>query len=177
MVTIAKLNFYSNCEFCRTLNQQTLHLSHLDSLNSLGLDRGHHIGDAVGVCGVTIGVGVRDSIGDRDMGRGSGDSNFGDGRDSNLGGRGLHSLDIPEGVHESLLSLCNVHGVSKVGIGNLRSLNITVDRSQVDVLSSSNHLVDIGKDSIGDLELGIVLEGEGSHSREADDKSLKSTWI
>ena len=66
-----------------------MHLSHLNSilLDLLSsLDSGHHIGKAVGVnCGVTIAVGMRDSIGggDSDLGDldsvAGGDSDPGDG--------------------------------------------------------------------------------------------------
>ena len=199
----------------------SLHLSHLDSLGLdllSGLDSGHHIGEAVGVCGVTIGVGVRDSIGS--MGIGSGDSDLGgdgvcggnhvvvgkvvvghvvvgkgavhsdgshrsgldDRRLSNLGGGGLHglkatSLDIPEGRHESLLGLGDIHGVIKVGIGNLRSLNVIIDRHHVDVISGLDCLVDSGESLPGGLDLGGVLKGEGSHGGEADSKSLKCLVI
>ena len=200
----------------------SLHLSHLDShgvgLDLLcGLDSGHHIGEAVGVCGVTIGVGVRDSIGGGDMGIGSGDGDLGatvcggnqvvvgkvvvghvvvgkgavhSGSDRSgnldtllgLGGGGLHgleaaSLNIPEGGHESLLSLSDVHGVIKVGIGNLRSLNVIVDRPQVDVISNIDCLVHGGESLLGGLDLGGVLEGEGGHGGEADSKSLKSPVV
>ena len=200
----------------------SLHLSHLDSLGLdllCGLDSGHHIGEAVGVCGVTIGVGVRDSIGGGDMGIGSGDGDLGvdgvcggnqvvvgkvvvghvvvgkgavhsDGSDrsgnldrlSSLRGGGLHgleaaSLNIPEGGHESLLSLGDLHGVIKVGIGNLRSLNVIVDRPQVDVISNIDCLVHGGESLLGGLDLGGVLEGEGGHGGEADSKSLKSPVV
>ena len=197
----------------------SLHLSHLDSLGVdilCGLDSGHHIGEAVGVCGVTIGVGVRDSIGGRDMGIGSGDSDLGvdgvcggnqvvvgkvvvghvvvgkgavhsDGSDrsgnldrlSSLRGGGLHgleaaSLNIPEGGHESLLSLGDLHGVIKV---SSRSLNVIVDRPQVDVISNIDCLVHGGESLLGGLDLGGVLEGEGGNGGEAESKSLKRSVV
>merc|ERR1719227_62527 len=95
---------------------------------------------------------------------------------NNLGSRSLHgleaaSLDIPEGGHESLLGLGDVHGVIKVSIGNLRSLNVIIDWHHVDVLSGLDCLVDSGKSLLGGLALGGVLKGEGSHGGEADSKS------
>ena len=206
-----------------------MHLSHLNSilLDLLSsLDSGHHIGKAVGVnCGVTIAVGVRDSIGGGDsdlgdldsvaggdsdpgdgvgggnhvvvgevvighvvIGKGVVDSDGGDGRSSNLdrlsnlGGGGLHgleaaSLNIPEGGHESLLGLGDIHGVVKVGVGDLWGLDIIVDWHQVDVLSGLDCLVHSGEGILGGLDLSGVLEREGSHGGEADGKSLKHLTV
>ena len=108
-----------------------------------------------------------------------GDSRSSDlGRLSNLGGGGLHgletaSLDMPEGGHESLLGLGDVHVVVKVGIGDLWGLDVIVDWHQVDVLPGLNRLVHGGEGILGGHDLGGVLEGEGSHGGEADGESLK----
>ena len=101
---------------------------------------------------------------------------------SNPGGGGLHSLeaaslDIPEGGHESLLCLGDVHGVVKVGIGDLWGLDIIVDWHQVDVLPGIYRLVHGGEGILGGLDLGGVLEGEGSHGGEADGESLKHLMV
>merc|ERR1719468_1373514 len=126
------------------------------NLGDSNLGGGNHVVVGKVVVGhVVVGKGVVHSDGSHRSG-------LDDRRLSNLGGGGLHglkatSLDIPEGGHESLLGLGDVHGVIKVGIGNLRSLNVIVDRHHVDVLSSIDCLVHSGKSLLGGLDLGGVL--------------------
>ena len=141
-----------------------------------GVGCGNHVvvGKVV-ICHVVVGKGVVHSDG------GDGRSSNLD-RLSNLGGGGLHgleasSLNIPEGGHESLLGLGDVHGVVKVGVGDLWGLDIIVDWHQVDVISGLDRLVNGGEGILGGLDLGGVLDREGSHGRDADGKSLKHLTV
>ena len=80
-------------------------------------------------------------------------------------GGGLHGLEaaglnVPEAGHKSLLGLGNIHGVIKIGVGDLGSLDVMFGRHHVDVVSGLDCLVDSGEGFLGGLDLGGVLEGK-----------------
>ena len=79
---------------------------------------------------------------------------------------GLHILELQE---ESFLGLGHVLGVSHVGGGDLRSLDVIVLWSQHGVLSSLGSTEGGHEVSLGLLHLHGVLQGHSGHSRQAED--------